>query len=91
MGAGFGRVEKQATAGNGVVNALGETVGLGVFGEHAKKGRAIIVIADAQPHRNREIIQSGAQPFIVRPIAPIGKIACDHHQFGIAVVGKDMP
>ena len=72
MGAGFGRVEKQATAGNSVVKALRETVGLGIFGEHAEESRAIIVIADAQPHRNREIIQSGAQPFIVRPVAPIG-------------------
>ena len=91
MGPGFGGVEKQAAAGGGVVKTLRETVGLGVFGEYAEERRAIVVIADAKTNRKRKVVQPAPQPFIVRPVAPIGEIACDHHQLGVAVVGQDVP
>ena len=60
-------------------------------GNTLRKAARLIVIADAEPHRKRKAVQPAPQPFIVRPVAPIGEIACDHHQFGVAVVGQDVP
>ena len=71
MSPGLGRVEKQAAAGRRVVNALREAIGLGVFGEHAEKCRAIIVVADAEPDGKRKAVQTAPQPFVVRSVAPI--------------------
>ena len=60
MGPGFCRVEKQAAARDGVVDALREAICLGVFGKHAEKGRAIIVVADAEPDREAESCPDGS-------------------------------
>ena len=58
MGPGFCRVEKQAAAGGGVVDALREAIRLGVFGEHAEKGCAVVVVADAEPDRKWKAVQT---------------------------------
>ena len=58
MGPGFCRVEKQAAARDGVLNALREAVRLGIFGKHAEKCRAVIVVADAEPDRKRKAVQA---------------------------------
>ena len=58
MGTGFIGIEKQAAARDGVLNALREAVRLGIFGKHAEKGRAIIVVADAEPDRKRKAVET---------------------------------
>ena len=48
------RVEKQAAAGRGVVHAVSEAARPVIVRKDAQEGGAPVVIADAQPHRNRK-------------------------------------
>ncbi len=83
-------VEKQAAAGGRIVDALDKAVLVGEVGEHAQEGGAPVVVADAQPHRQRIFVEALLEPLIVGEIAPVREVAGDDHQLGVMMVFQGM-
>ena len=90
MGFGLHRVEKQATPGCGVVHAMNEASRSVVIRKDAQEGGTPIMIADAQPYRDRKPVEPRLEPFIIVAVAPIREIAGDDQELGIVMTFEDI-
>src|SRR6187431_1959725 len=84
------RVEKQAAAGGGVLQAMRETARAIIIWKDTQEGCTPIMIADAQPHRNRKPVEPCLEPFIVVAVAPVREIPGDDQQLGIVMTLEDV-
>jgi len=90
MGLRLYRIEKQAAAGRRVVHAVSETARPVVIRKDAQESLAPIMIADAQPYRNGNLVEPRLEPFIVVAVAPVREIAGDDQELGIMVALEDI-